>query len=96
MQLSLRPFFLQYYVRDDFINNISHINSVIVATATVGPRFLFAFVFFGLFLLQGLIRGPISLVWARLVENEKPVFTLFFGGTAAIAKAADELASHLS
>ena len=28
---------------------------------------------------------PVSLVWARIVESEKPVFTVIFGGAAAFA-----------
>ena len=41
--------------------------------------------FLGSFLLKPLIMRPISLVWARIIESEKPVFTLIFGGAAAIA-----------
>jgi hypothetical protein len=38
---------------------------------------------------------PISLVWARIIEGEKPVFPVLFGGTAAFASAISEAAKHL-
>jgi hypothetical protein len=38
---------------------------------------------------------PVSLVWARIIESEKPVFTLTFGGAAAFASAIGEAAKHL-
>jgi hypothetical protein len=37
----------------------------------------------------------ISLVWRRIVESDKPVFTLSFGGTAVFAKGISEVAKHL-
>jgi hypothetical protein len=38
---------------------------------------------------------PISLVWARVVESEKPVFTLIFGFAGALAKLISEAAKRL-
>ena len=38
---------------------------------------------------------PVSLVWARIVESDRPVFTLIFGGAAAFASAIGEAAKHL-
>jgi hypothetical protein len=38
---------------------------------------------------------PISLVWARIIESDKPVFTVIFGGVAAFASAIGEAAKHL-
>ena len=35
------------------------------------------------------------VVWARIVESDKPVFTVIFGGTAAFATAISEAAKHL-
>ena len=35
---------------------------------------------------------PVSLVWARIVESEKPVFTLIFGFAGAFAKLINEAA----
>jgi hypothetical protein len=36
-----------------------------------------------------------GIVWARIVESEKPVFTVMFGGAAAFATAISEAAKHL-
>jgi hypothetical protein len=52
-------------------------------------------IFVGSFLLKPLIMRPISLVWSRIVESEKPVFTLIFGGAGAFATAIGEAAKHL-
>jgi hypothetical protein len=30
-------------------------------------------------------------IWARLIESEKPIFTLVFGGAAALLKALQEI-----
>jgi hypothetical protein len=61
------------------------------------PSYLLAsaLVFVGSFLLRPLIMRPISFVWARIVENDKPVFTLTFGGAAAFASAITEAVKHL-
>jgi hypothetical protein len=53
---------------------------------TNGDRFGLAALFVGSFLLKPLHQA-ISLVWARVVESDKPVFTLLFGGGAAAATA---------
>jgi hypothetical protein len=37
---------------------------------------------------------PVSLVWTRIVESDKPVFTMIFGGAAAFATAISEAAKH--
>lgn len=58
-------------------------------------RFLISLIFVGSFLLRPLVMRPVSLVWARIVESEKPVFTLTFGGVAAFASAITEAAKHL-
>jgi hypothetical protein len=36
-------------------------------------------------------QRPIMTLWARVIESDKPVFTLLFGGTAALAKAIQEI-----
>ena len=54
---------------------------------SMGLRLVFAVVFFVMFAAQGLVRGPVLLVWERVVEDDRPVFTLLFGGAAAFAKA---------
>jgi hypothetical protein len=38
---------------------------------------------------------PLNLVWRRIVETDKPVFTLTFGGAAAFATVISEAAKHL-
>jgi hypothetical protein len=58
-------------------------------------RVIISIVFVGSFLLRPLVIRPISLVWARIVESDKPVFTLVFGGAAAFATAISEAAKHL-
>jgi hypothetical protein len=58
-------------------------------------RFLITTVFIGSFILRPVAMRPVSLVWARIVESEKPVFTLIFGGAAAFASAVIELTKHL-
>jgi hypothetical protein len=58
-------------------------------------RLIVSIVFVGSFLLKPLIMRPVSLVWARIIESEKPVFTVIFGGTAAFASAINEAAKHL-
>jgi hypothetical protein len=49
----------------------------------------------GSFLLKPLLMRPVSFVWARVIESEKPVFTVIFGGAAAFASAISEAAKHL-
>jgi hypothetical protein len=58
-------------------------------------RLILAFIFVGSFLFRPLLMHPVSLVWRRIVESEKPVFTLIFGGAAAFATAISEAAKHL-
>jgi hypothetical protein len=74
------------------------IDNVILAELPAFPssfRLLISVVFVGSFLLRPLIIRPVSLVWTRIVESDKPVFTLIFGGAAAIATAISEAAKHL-
>jgi hypothetical protein len=72
-------------------NTVSAFSSSIVSVF----RFALAVVFVGSFLLRPLIMRPISLVWRRTVESDKPVFTIMFGGAAAFATAINEAAKHL-
>jgi hypothetical protein len=58
-------------------------------------RLILSIVFVGSFLLKPLVMRPVSLLWARIIESEKPVFTLTFGGAAAFASALSEAAKHL-
>jgi hypothetical protein len=57
-------------------------------------RLLLSVTFVGSFLLKPLIIRPASLVWARIVESAKPVFTLIFGGATAVAKVISEAVEH--
>jgi hypothetical protein len=47
-------------------------------------------IFIGSFCLKPLHR-PVMTLWARVIESDKPVFTLLFSGTAALAKAVQEI-----
>jgi hypothetical protein len=58
-------------------------------------RFMAASIFVASFLLRPLVMKPLLLIWARIVESEKPVFTLIGGGISSLAVAAKELAKHL-
>jgi hypothetical protein len=58
-------------------------------------RFLLTITFLGSVVLKPLVMRPVNLVWRRIVESDKPVFTLIFGGAAAFAKAVSEAAKHL-
>jgi hypothetical protein len=68
--------------------NMSYLPSII--------RFAISVVFVGSFLLKPLIMRPLSLVWARIVESEKPVFTLTFSAAAFLATTMTEVMKHLS
>jgi hypothetical protein len=37
------------------------------------------------------VRVPVMTIWARIIESEKPTFTLVFGGAAALLKAVQEV-----
>lgn len=56
----------------------------------IGMYLLFVVVF----ALEWTFRKTAFLIWARIVESEKPVFTLVFGGCAAIAKFASDVIKH--
>jgi len=59
-------------------------------------RVVLSIFFIGSFLLRPLLMRPVSLIWARIVESDKPVFTLILGGAAAFATAISEAAKHFS
>jgi hypothetical protein len=58
-------------------------------------RFMISLLFVGSFLFRPLVMRPLSLIWARIVESEKPVFSLIFGGAAAFATAITEAAKRM-
>jgi hypothetical protein len=53
-------------------------------------RLAITLIFVSSFLLHPFQR-PIMTLWARVIESDKPVFTLVFGGAAALAKAVQEI-----
>jgi hypothetical protein len=57
-------------------------------------RFSIMAIFISSFLLKPL-HHPIMTLWARIIESDKPVFTLLFGGTAALAGAIHEITKAL-
>jgi hypothetical protein len=51
-----------------------------------------------MFILSFLLKPlqiPIMTLWARVIESDKPVFTLLFGGIATIVKAVQEISKVL-
>jgi hypothetical protein len=63
--------------------------------ATYLTRIAIAIVFVGSFLVQPFLMRPILLLWRRVVESDKPIFTLMLGGISSGAVAVSELAKHL-
>lgn len=58
-------------------------------------RLLLATVFLGSFLVKPILMDPLSLLWRRVVESDRPIFTLVFGGIAGFATAVNELMKHV-
>jgi hypothetical protein len=58
-------------------------------------RFALSIVFVGSFLVKPFVMRPLNLVWARIIESDKPVFTVIFTGVAAFASAISEAAKYL-
>jgi hypothetical protein len=58
-------------------------------------RLLLTIIFVGSFLLRPLIMTPISAIWVGILDSEKPVFTLTFGGIGGIATTINEALKHL-
>jgi hypothetical protein len=73
--------------------NTEQVNNIRSLISNLG-RIILATIFVGSYFMQPL-RIPLTTLWARIIESDKPVFTLLFGGTAAIAKTAQELAKLL-
>jgi hypothetical protein len=57
-------------------------------------RLSISVIFVASFFLRPLQR-PIMTLWARIIESDKPVFTVVFGGGATLIKAIHEIASSL-
>jgi hypothetical protein len=70
-------------------SDVALFQSKLAAALSLFPaigRLLLTLTFLGSFLLRPL-QQPISTFWARVVESDKPVFTLVIGGGAAFAEA---------
>src|SRR5215467_9472006 len=46
-------------------------------------RILLGILFFVSFIFEPLVKRPLSLLWLRIVESGKPIFTLVLGGVAS-------------
>jgi hypothetical protein len=71
---------------------------IISPTAAYIPiafRLLISIFFVGSTVMVAISVRPVSVIWARLIESEKPVFTLLFGGAAVLATAILEVMKHL-
>jgi hypothetical protein len=67
--------------------NFSWSNSLIGFVGSLG-RIAFTLVFIILYSMKPL-HTALSTLWLRVVESDKPIFTLLFGGGAAAAKAVE-------
>jgi hypothetical protein len=76
-------------------NNIMNFSNALLGLSVPVFRLILSIIFAGSFLLRPLVMRPLNLVWRRIVESDKPVFTLTFGGAAAFASAISEAAKHL-
>jgi hypothetical protein len=68
---------------------LSHFSSLLNLIPNLS-RLSLALIFVGSFLLKPL-RYPIMTLWARVIESDRPVFALLFGGSAAIVKVVHEV-----
>ncbi len=73
---------LSVYFMEYFSTVLSIVPSVIRLSLTV--------LFVGSFFLQT-VQRPIMELWARVIESDKPVFTLLFSGVAAFAEAGQRI-----
>ena len=58
-------------------------------------RMAIAIVFVGSFVVQPFVMRPLSLLWRRIVESDKPIFTLLLGGIASGVVLVNEVGKHL-
>jgi len=68
--------------------------SPLAAYIPIAFRLLISIFFVSATVVVALSVRPVSVIWARLVESEKPVFTLLFGGAAALAASIIEVMKH--
>jgi len=72
-----------YNVSRDVINYLANFWRIMVAM-TFATTFVFS-----------RVLKPVSFVWARMIETEKPIFTLAFGGLAGAASLAQAIWRHI-
>jgi hypothetical protein len=78
---------MAYISLDSASPNFSWSTSLIGFVGSLG-RIVLTFVFILLFSIKPL-HTTLSTLWLRVVESDKPIFTLLFGGGAAAAKAVE-------
>jgi len=85
------------YLREFLIstNNLDSLALILLSLFPSLLRLLLSIVFVGSFLLRPFVMRPVNFVWRRIIESEKPVFTLTFGAVAVVASAIGEAAKHL-
>jgi hypothetical protein len=99
--LSFHPIYITEFIVATFTGGVgktelAFIHMVSIANAIPAVvRLSITLIFVGSFLLQTLQR-PIMTLWARIIESDKPVFTLLFGSAAAIAKVMQEIVNSLT
>lgn len=59
-------------------------------------RIAVAFMFVASFFFEWLLRRPAFFIWARVVESEKPIFTMLFAALGALATTVRELLKVMS
>jgi hypothetical protein len=91
--VSFYPTIVTYYLEKNMPIDIFAVSCLSIIASVF--RFILAIIFVGSFLARPFVMRPVSLIWARIVESDKPVFTLTFGGAAAFATAIGEAAKHL-
>jgi hypothetical protein len=81
---------IQFKLELDRLTPEMYISSVVKIGISYLPalfRFALAAIFMGSFLLKPLVMRPLNLIWRRIIESDKPVFTVVFGGVGAIISA---------
>lgn len=78
----------------DFGNEFRIFQAAMAYFCNLG-RIIVAMAFILSFLIRNTMPAPISLVWRRIVESDKPVFTLILGGIGSLAAIANEIIKHM-
>jgi hypothetical protein len=108
LSVSPREIFFEYYdaivplqavyrsaFSEDWTYYFSHARAALMSLAANSIRFIFAAVLLFSFVGRAWLGPVISITWARLVESERPVFTILFGAVGAIAATLKELVKLL-